>query len=209
MEKQLNIVSVLIYLYLIAAHVCMLWFWYQWSQTHGFFSTLIIGPIISEIKGLLFPFFIQHMEYTYEDVLVQCEIVKDLLKEGKNRRSLDRRNYLIALMYYEFGKTEESIAKTMEMKRETVTSAKFHPYQLLEYNDPAFTNNVKDLMVMFPYVFPNHYSAKSSKKQTVVNVYLEKDIAKKLRSYMAFKDISRIDSAIKDLVIKGLKLWEE
>jgi hypothetical protein len=149
------------------------------------------------------------MEYTYEDVLVQCELVKDLLKEGKNRRSMDRRNYLIALMYYEFGKTEEYIAKLMGMKRGTVTSAKFHPYQLFEYNDPMFINNVKDLISMFPYEFPNHHSAKSSKKQTVISVYLEKEIAKKVRNYMAFKEITRIDLGVKDLVIKALKLWEE
>jgi hypothetical protein len=149
------------------------------------------------------------MEYTYEDVLEQCEKVKDLLKEAKNRRSLDRRNYLIALLYYEFGKTEEVIGKILNMKRETVTSAKFHPYQLLENNDSLFINNVKDFIELFPYHFPNHHSAKSSKKQTVINLYLEKDVTKKLRHYMAFKDISRIDMAVKDLIIKGLRLWEE
>ena len=58
MEKQLNILGVLIYLYLIIAQLCMCYFWYQWAQTHGFWSSLIIGPIVGEIKGLLFPFFI-------------------------------------------------------------------------------------------------------------------------------------------------------
>lgn len=149
------------------------------------------------------------MEYTYEDVLVECEKVLDLLKEAKNRRSLDRRNYLIALMYYEFGKTEETIAKIMKMKRGTVTSAKFHPYQLFENNDSLFLNNVKDLMVTLPYDFPNHGSAKTSKKKIVVNLFLEKDVVKKLRNYMSYKSIPKIDIAIKDLINKGLKLWEE
>lgn len=58
MKTQLGIVAVLIYAYVIVGHVFMLYFWYQWAQTHGFFSTLLIGPIVSEIKGLLFPFFI-------------------------------------------------------------------------------------------------------------------------------------------------------
>jgi hypothetical protein len=58
MKTQLGIVAVLIYTYLITAHIFMLYFWYLWSQDHGFLSTLFIGPIVGEIKGLLFPFFI-------------------------------------------------------------------------------------------------------------------------------------------------------
>ena len=58
MEKRLEVLTVVIYLYMITAHVCFLYFWYQWSQCHGFLSTVFIGPIVSEIKGLLFPFFL-------------------------------------------------------------------------------------------------------------------------------------------------------
>ena len=58
MEKQLGFLTVLIYVYIITAHVFMAYFWYQWSQDHGFLSTVFIGPIVGEIKGLLFPFFI-------------------------------------------------------------------------------------------------------------------------------------------------------
>lgn len=58
MKTQLGIMAVLIYTYVIIAHICMLYFWYLWSQNHGFLSTVFIGPIVAEIKGLLFPFFI-------------------------------------------------------------------------------------------------------------------------------------------------------
>jgi hypothetical protein len=58
MDKPINILGVVIYIYLITAHVCMFYFWYLWAQTHGFWNTLILGPIAAEIKGLLFPFFI-------------------------------------------------------------------------------------------------------------------------------------------------------
>lgn len=209
MEKQLSFLAAIMYIYIIVAQIFMAYFWYQWSQDHGFLSTVFIGPIIGEIKGLLFPFFIQCMEYTYEDLLEQCKLVKDLLKEGKNRRSLDRRNYIIALMYYKFNKTEFTIAKVLDMKRETVTSAKFHPYQLLDYSDISFIANVNDLMIQFPYEFPNHKAGQADKKFTAVVVHYEPEIRKKLRSYMDFKNISRIDMAVKELTIKALKLWEE
>ena len=58
MDKPINILGVIMYIYLITAHICMLYFWYQWAQTHGFLNSLILGPIVAEIKGLLFPFFI-------------------------------------------------------------------------------------------------------------------------------------------------------
>lgn len=58
MDKGAGVLTAVLYIYFIAAHIFMLYFWYLWSQTHGFLSTLIIGPIVSEIKGLLFPFFI-------------------------------------------------------------------------------------------------------------------------------------------------------
>jgi hypothetical protein len=57
MEKG-NLFVVIMYIYLVSAHICMLYFWYLWSQSHEFLSTLIIGPFVAEIKGLLFPFFI-------------------------------------------------------------------------------------------------------------------------------------------------------
>jgi len=57
-DDGLVVFTVLVWIYLITAHIFMLYFWYQWSQDHGFLSTVFIGPIVSEIKGLLFPFFI-------------------------------------------------------------------------------------------------------------------------------------------------------
>jgi hypothetical protein len=149
------------------------------------------------------------MDYTYEDVLVQCELVKDLLKEGKNRRSMDRRNYLIALMYYKFHKTEVTIGEILNMKRETVTSAKFHPYQLLKYKDAIFIENVEDIMKALPYDFPENNSAKASKKSTAITLHLDKEMIKKMRRYMEFKEINRMDVAIRNIITKALKLWEE
>jgi hypothetical protein len=58
MGKSLNILGVVIYIYLMIGQLCMFYFWYLWAQTHGFWSSLILGPIVAEIKGLLFPFFI-------------------------------------------------------------------------------------------------------------------------------------------------------
>lgn len=45
-------------LYLLVSQIFATYYWYEFAQDHGFLSTLFIGPIVGEIKGLLFPFFI-------------------------------------------------------------------------------------------------------------------------------------------------------
>ena len=45
-------------LYLLVAQIYAAYYYYEFSQDHGFLSSLFIGPIVGEIKGLLFPFFI-------------------------------------------------------------------------------------------------------------------------------------------------------
>jgi len=50
--------AIIIYIYLLIAHVFTFYFWYQWAQNHSFLNSLFIGPIVAEFKGLLFPFFI-------------------------------------------------------------------------------------------------------------------------------------------------------
>jgi hypothetical protein len=45
-------------LYLLVAQIYAAYYCYEFAQDHGFLSSLFIGPIVGEIKGLLFPFFI-------------------------------------------------------------------------------------------------------------------------------------------------------
>jgi hypothetical protein len=45
-------------LYIIISQLFALYFWYLFSQDNTFLATLVIGPIVGEFKGLLFPFFI-------------------------------------------------------------------------------------------------------------------------------------------------------
>ena len=58
MNKYVNIICLLLYSYVIISHIFVFYFLYLWSQTHSFINTITIGIIISEIKGILFPFFI-------------------------------------------------------------------------------------------------------------------------------------------------------
>jgi len=46
------------YIYLIISQIMTLYFWWLWAQDHGFWSSILIGPIVGELKGLLWIFFV-------------------------------------------------------------------------------------------------------------------------------------------------------
>lgn len=58
MGDRTNIFYVLLTSYVLIAQLFATYFWFIYAQNHGFLSTLFIGPLVGEIKGLLFPFFI-------------------------------------------------------------------------------------------------------------------------------------------------------
>ena len=58
MEKIVNILYVSIFIYVIFTQIMALYFLYLWSQTHSFINTFTLGILVSEFKGILFPFFI-------------------------------------------------------------------------------------------------------------------------------------------------------
>jgi hypothetical protein len=57
-DKLFNAVMYIIAAYFIVSQIMMIYFWYLYAKNHDFLTSLIIGPIIAEIKGLLWPFFI-------------------------------------------------------------------------------------------------------------------------------------------------------
>jgi hypothetical protein len=58
MSDKANIFYVLLTSYLLITQFFAMYFWFIYAQNHGFLSSLLIGPLVGEIKGLLFPFFI-------------------------------------------------------------------------------------------------------------------------------------------------------
>ena len=58
MENNSNVGSILLMIYFIISQVATLYFWWEWAQHHSFLSTLFIGPFVSELKGILWIFFI-------------------------------------------------------------------------------------------------------------------------------------------------------
>lgn len=55
--NKYSFILLLTFIYCVIGNIYGLYFWYLWSQTHGFLSSLLIGPFVGIFKGLLWPFF--------------------------------------------------------------------------------------------------------------------------------------------------------
>jgi len=59
MKNMMSYIGImLLWAYLVTAHIFTFYFWYIWAKEHDFLSAMFLGPIVAEFKGLFFPFFI-------------------------------------------------------------------------------------------------------------------------------------------------------
>ena len=57
-ESRYNFLMIIGYIYFIISQMMTCYFWWLWAHDHGFWSSLLIGPIVGEFKGLLWVLFI-------------------------------------------------------------------------------------------------------------------------------------------------------
>jgi hypothetical protein len=150
------------------------------------------------------------MEYTIDDILKECNtLVYEFQNSTKKRLRplLDKRNYLIAILYYKFGYTEEKISTIFSIKRISVSVSKKHPYSLLEYGDNVFKENTKEYLIKYPYDFPSF--SNKFKKDKYITISFDIKTLKKIRAYRDIVNEKTTANAIKRLITNGLNLWEK
>jgi len=150
------------------------------------------------------------MEYTVNDILKECDtLVYEFQNSPKKRLRplLDKRNYLIAILYYKFGYTEEKISTIYNIKRISVSVSKKLPYTLLEYGDNVFKENTKDYLIKYPYDFPSF--SNKFKKDKYITISFDIKTLKKIRAYRDIVNEKTTANAIKRLITNGLQLWEK
>jgi|688.fasta_scaffold294356_5 hypothetical protein len=148
------------------------------------------------------------MEYTYKEVIEACKEVKGLLTRSKvkKRKLLDMRNYLMALLYFKYYDREENIGLLFGIDRCSVNHSKQQPYNLIFVKDAFFLENVADLIEKFPFKFP---ATRVNVRKPGLSLYLDAAIMKRVDKYMLLKELHRRDFAVKELMLRGLDLWEE
>ena len=150
------------------------------------------------------------MEYELEDVLKECQILvahnKTAMKKIE-RTYLDKRNYLIGLLNYKYGKSSVFIGDVLNLDSSSVRAAKSHAYNLLRFGDITFSANACEFIQRFPYEFPS--SANKIRRHSTVVISLDGAMYKKLKAYQEIMGDAKIDVTIRNLLKKSMKLWEE
>jgi len=148
--------------------------------------------------------------YTLEDILKECETLAAQNKTARKKRErmyLDKRNYLIGLLHYKYGKSSKYIGNLFDIDDSTVRASKMHAYNLLSYNDITFSANACEFIQRFPYDFPS--SANKLRRGTTVVLSLDIKMYKKIKAYGDLMGDDKIATTIKNLLRKSIKLWEE
>ena len=149
-------------------------------------------------------------DYTLDDILIECRLLaaqNKLAMKKRERTYLDKRNYLIGLLHYKYGKSSAYIGDLLGIDSSTVRAAKSHAYNLLRYGDITFSANACEFIQRFPYDFPS--SANKIRRHSTVVVSLDGLMFKKLKAYQEIMGDAKIDVTIRNLLKKAIKLWEE
>ena len=149
-------------------------------------------------------------DYTIEDILVECRLLASqnhTAMKKRERTYLDKRNYLIGVLHYKYGKSSAYIGDLLNIDSSTVRASKSHAYNLLRFGDITFSANACEFIQRFPYEFPS--SANKVRRSSTVVVSLDGAMYKKLKAYQEIMGDAKIDVTIRNLLKKAIKLWEE
>ena len=57
-NRSLGFLNVILLIYIFSTQIMALYFWVQYIKQDNIIMALLIDPIIAEVKGILWPFFI-------------------------------------------------------------------------------------------------------------------------------------------------------
>jgi hypothetical protein len=148
-------------------------------------------------------------KYTAQDIINELELIFPEYKTRK-RSYLDRRNYLMCILYYKFRYSEEMITDCFKdtkfkIDRSTISLAKRQPIKLAQINDISFFINIALLYTKFPFDIPETEKIEFPTKEKLV--YFDLRTLNRLRIYSKNKNIT-INKAVKELVNIGLDITD-
>lgn len=143
--------------------------------------------------------------FSLQDVLIKFKEITPK-KKTREREWLDKRNYLIGLLYYKFYLTERAISKLVDVERSAINNAKRQAYVLIDCRDEVFMDNTMELSRLFPFKFTPTRTLKSMKIQIPISV--TQATLKKLKKYKKFKSHSSISASIEELLDFSLFVYE-
>ena len=144
--------------------------------------------------------------YTVQDIIDE---LKATCKKTRKREYLDKRNYLIGILYNKYNMTEEHMASLCNINRCTIHASKNQALELIKQQNASFLTNAEDYIEKFPHYFTELNKVKRSARNHSLVLTLSHDIYKKLKSYTLVKEYTTINIAARELLTKNIRLWEE
>ena len=147
------------------------------------------------------------MDYSEDEVVSELKKLSQV--KTRVRAEVDKKCYLIALLYYKFLVKEELIGSYCNMNHSTINYSKKKVCDLFITKNKAFMDNVSVLYEKFPYDFTAPESVTRIRVSNIIkfNVILNDYKKEQLAAFMKYKNIESEAEAMKELMFKALSLW--
>lgn len=144
--------------------------------------------------------------YKLEDVIKEFQKINT---SSRLRELVDKRSYLIALMYFKFGLKEEKIASKVNISRAKVQYNKHLPAKYK--GQPDYMYNIESLALKYPFEFPPYKVKKKKRNGDFVKVRFTNDQRNKLVEIRKELEHTDVAITIRYLIRKALKdkIWEK
>lgn len=135
--------------------------------------------------------------------------LKALNIKSRKRDLVDKRSYLIGLLYYRFKLTEQNIAALTGVNRNTVQHNKNHAINFM--NNSEYVENIKELREKYFYVFPKKDERKKEYNFLTTQVRFSEHQRVLLRKTQEKLKHTDVTVTIRYLIRKALKdkIWEK
>lgn len=141
--------------------------------------------------------------YTDKDIILE---LKNICEPTRKREYLDRRNYLIGILVNKYNYNDNRVSQFAGIKRCSVHHSRNIARDMLVIQDPIFLHNIEDYIEKFPHDFE---SRTVGKKIIKVVTHISNSEYKRIKKYQSIKDLKTSTEAYRELLIKGLRAWEE
>jgi len=146
--------------------------------------------------------------FTREEVLEYFFNEMGGVQKTRKQIYIDNRNYVLAILYYEFKYSERELARIFEIDRTSVNYSKDRPFHLMETKDSYFLRHTKTVREKFPYFFPyNDREPVAIATRYHVMVSLDKKTRQRLKKYATLKN-KYSNTAAAELIEKALNLLD-
>ena len=146
--------------------------------------------------------------YTAEE-LIEYFMNNCGVKKTRKRAYIDKRNYVLAVLYDVFKYTEEELAIIFNMDRTSVCVARKHAYvYIYKHKNEMYLDNIREYIDKFPAKLKDSKLPEEREVRSIYMKGLDKDVFDELNIRAQMLNI-RIDTFAKRELSKLVRSWKK